>query len=342
MHFIDRLSERLKRHPKRLVFPEGTAARIIQTARQFADLKLGIPILLGDRAAIQAQAVALDLSLQGIRLLDPKQSDERQLYVESLRGLPEFQDKTSEAIERHVVDPHTFGALMLSNGSANAFLSGATAATFDILKTLQPLIPFQDKVETVSSMQVLETKNCQIGTEGVLFLADCGILANPSVGQLADMAITVGVLSYHFTDEPARIALLSYSSKETHFDVIKVKEAAALAKERAKALKVPLKIEGALQVDVALDLQIARKKQLQGEVAGRANVLIFPDLSSGQIAARLVSLICDNVCAYGQILTGLKRPVALIPYGATTHDIFGTAVLVGSQAVDHRLLFFNF
>lgn len=344
MSLIDCLSQRLKHHPKRIVFPEGTDPRILKTARKFADLKLGIPILLGNPFKIQRQAERCNLTLDGIRILKPDHSDEIEHFMERLQALAPFQSLPKKKLTEYVLDHNYFATLMLATSSADALVSGATVTTSSALRPLFEIIPLQESVKTASSMLILETNNPNIGIEGVLFMADCNVMAEPTPEQLADIAVTLGSLSYHLTDKTSRVALLSHTSKEPQSEtiapsIVKVKKATQLAKEKAEQIKIPMEIDGELQVDTALDAQVAAQKNISGPVAGRANVLIFPDLNSGNIASKMVSIISDNVYSYGQILTGLNKPAAEISRGASVDDIFGTAVLVGCQAVDHRFLF---
>ena len=149
------------------------------------------------------------------------------------------------------------------------------------------------------------------------------------------------MLVHHLTNRPPRVALLSYSTKSTSSKnpaIERVKAATVLAKERAKEFDMPIEIDGELQVDAALDPFTAAIKDIESSVAGQANVLVFPDLNSGNIASKMVQII-SNIPAYGQILTGLDRPVAEISRGASAHDIFGTSVIVAAQAVDRRYLY---
>ena len=342
MKLIERLSQHLKRHPKRIAFPEGSDTRILQAAYKFAKLKLGIPILLGDREAIERQAAAADLSLSGIRLLQPDHSDEINHFTETLRNSPEYKELSDKEIRQLVLNPHYFGALLVASSGADALVTGACAAPSVTLRPIRDLIPLQREVKTLSSMLVLDTPNPRIGNNGVLFLADCGVVADPTIEQLTDIAVTVGTLCHHLTDVTARVALLGYTTQTSRTGcpiVSKMKEATRLAKEKAVHLKAPIEIEGELQVDAALNPQIAKQKQTNGSVAGRANVLIFPDLPSGNIVSKMLPMICNEIHSYGRVLTGLSKPAAELNRGASANEIFGTTVIVGCQAVDHRFLF---
>ena len=342
MKFIDRLSRHLKRHPKRIVFPEGDDPRILRAAHTFARLKLGIPILIGNREQIENEAAISDITLSGIRLLQPDRSDEIENFTQKLRTAPPYQKLTNDEARRYILDPHYFATLLLASSGADALVTGSCAPPSTTLRPIRDLIPLQSEVKTLSSMLVLDTPNHHIGNKGVLFLADCGVVSDPTIEQLADIAVTVGVLSHHLTDVTARVALLGYTTQTSQMGcplVSKVKAATRLAKERATLLENPIDIEGELQVDAALHPRIAAQKNTVGPVAGKANVLIFPNIASGNIASKMLPLVSNDIYSYGRILTGLSKPAAELNRGAAPQDIFGAAVIVGCQAVDHRFLF---
>ncbi len=341
MNLINKLSERLARHPKRIVFPEGADPRILQAARQFAKRKLGVPILLGDRQKIKDNAAQLDIKLDHIRIIEPERSEEVELFVKKFQGLRRFAGLNDREVRDYVINNNYFAALMLATGQASAIVSGATVTASSALRPLIQIVPRDGNIETVSSLQMVELDDKRFGTDGVMFMADCAVVPEPTAEQLSDIAITTAALSYHLTNVTPRVAMLSYTSKSTNSKrpaVAKMKAATELAHEKARRLEIPMEIDGELQVDAALDLNIARLKGIESSVAGRANVLIFPDLAAGNIAMKMVQILGGASLTYGPILTGLSKPAAEISRGASAHDIFGSAVIVGSQAIDHKLL----
>ena len=202
-------------------------------------------------------------------------------------------------------------------------------------------MPRQHGVETVSSMLILESEEARFGCEGVLFLADCGVIPEPTAEQLADIAVTTASLAGHLTNTLPKVALLAYSTHSENArlaSVQKVQSATKLAKILARDLGINADIDGELQADAAINPFAALSKGVTGSVAGKASVLVFPDLNSGNIASKMAQFIAD-IPAYGQILTGLDRPAAEISRGASAHDIFGTAVIVAAQAVDKLFLY---
>ena len=341
MPLISKLTVRLKRHPKRVVFPEGSDPRILQAARKFASNSLGIPILLGDRAKIKANAEKLDINLEHIRIIEPRRSDEWENFVKKFQGLRRFKNLKDKYIEQYLDDTNYFATMMLATSQADAIVSGATSSASSALRPLLQIVPRLPEVNTVSSLNIFDLEDLETGKDRELFLADCAVIPNPTSEQLADIAVTTAALRYHLTNKKPFVALLSYSSKSiTSKDptVAKMKAATKMARNKAHELGIPMEIDGELQVDAALDPITAKAKKIDGPVAGHANVLIFPDLHSANVASKLVDTL-TRARNYGPILTGLAKPAAEISRGASAGDIFGAAVMVASQAIDHKLLY---
>ncbi|HCJ12157.1 MAG: hypothetical protein A2Y14_05765 [Verrucomicrobia bacterium GWF2_51_19] len=333
--YITQLSERLKSAPKPIVFPEGSDPRILQAARAIAREGIALPILLGDRAFIKRSAHALDIKLEGIRIVEPEGSDRLNFFFQKMRQKERLQRFSDKQLSTLLLDSNYFGAMMLDGGEAAALISGATLATSSALVPLFRTIPLEDGIQTASSMLLLEMEeNEHIGMHGLLFLADCSVIPNPTAQQLSDIALSTAKLAFLLRGEMPRVAFVSYSShcaQTNDPSVQKIQQAFALTKERLTSLDFPIEIDGDLQVDAALDLFVAEQKNITGPVAGRANVLIFPDLHSGNIAAKMAQVVA-NIRAYGPILTGLQKPAAEISRGSSAHDIFGTAVILCTLA----------
>jgi phosphate acetyltransferase len=341
MPLISKLSERLERHPKRVVFPEGSDPRILQAARKFASRKLGIPVLLGDRAEIKANAQQLDISLDHIRIIEPARSDDFDDFVTRFQGLCRFKGLDEKEAAEYVRDTNYFATLMLATAQADALVSGATSSASSALRPLLQIIPLHEQVKTMSSLNIFDLEDAETGRDRELFLADCAVIPDPDSQQLCDIAITTAALSYHLTNVKPRVALLSFTSKSKsskNATVLKMKAATDLARQKAHELRIPMEIDGELQLDAALDTVVAKNKKIESPVAGQANVLIFPDLHASNIASKFIDYL-TRARNYGPILTGLTRPAAEISRGANASDIFGTAVMVASQAIEHKLLY---
>lgn len=341
MPLITKLAQRLQRHPKRVVFPEGSDPRILQAARKFATRKLGIPILIGSRVEIKEHAEQLNISLDRIRVIEPRRSSEWPVFQKKFEGLRRFKNLNKQDIEAYLNNNNYFATMMLATSQADAIVSGATSTASSALRPLLQIISLQEGVQSMSSLNIFDLEDADSGKDRELFLADCAVIPHPSCEQLCDIAINTASLCYHLTNRKARVAMLSYSSKSNSSrcdSISKIQAATKLARQKAHTMNIPMEIDGELQVDAALDPIIASNKQVEGPVAGNANVLIFPDLNSGNIASKMIDVL-TRARNYGPILTGLSKPAAEISRGATASDIFGTAVMVATQAIDHRLLY---
>src|ERR1035437_354866 len=287
MRFIGTVIEKLQRHPKRIVFPEGTEPRVLQAARQFHSLQLGVPILLGDRTRITEAADALNISLEGIRTINPAESEELDNFARRFKFLRQYQGMKGLEARDAVLQPNYFGAMMLAMHQVDGFVAGARQTTASVLRPLFQTIKPAPHISTLCSCMVMEVEDSRFGENGVLFLADCGVVEEPSVEQLADIAVATAQLARHLLGVRPRVALLSFSTKGSisHPSAGKVQAATALAEQKADG-KLP-----------------------DSKLGGNANVLIFPDLNSGNIASKLVRHLA-HANAYGHILLGLDRPAA--------------------------------
>ena len=339
MSLLPKLVERLQRHPKRIVFPEGADPRILQAARQWVTRRMGAPVLLGDRTRIKEAAAALDVNVAGMRLIDPARSEDLDGFVRQFEERRQGKGLKPGEARAALADSNYFAAMMLANAQVDALVGGATVSASSALRPLFQIIPRLEHVRTASSLMILDWDEQKVGFDGSLFLADCSVIPEPSAEQLADVAVATAMIAHHLTNALPRVAMLSYASKGTagHPALLKMRRATELARARAVAAALPMEVDGELQVDAALDPHVAETKKVAGTVAGQANVLIFPDLASANIGFKLVQVLA-GANTFGQIITGLSRPAAEISRGASAHDVFGAAAVVGCQAIDRRLL----
>lgn len=340
MRFIGTIIEKLQRHPKRIVFPEGTEPRVLQAARQFHSLRLGAPILLGDRTRVKEAAERLNVSLEGVRIIHPAESEELEPFVQRFLLLRRSRGIQEPEAREAMVKPNYFGAMMVAMHQADGLVSGTNEITGSVLRPLFQIIKLAPQTTVASSCMVMEVEDSKFGEDGVLFMADCGVIPEPTVEQLAEIAVDTARLARHLLNVRPRVALLSFSTKgsATHPSIGKVQAATALARQRADQKRLEADFDGELQLDAAVVADIARRKVPDSQVAGRANVLIFPDLNAGNIGSKLLRHIA-RANAYGQILLGLDRPAADVSRGSNAHDILGVAAIVGVQAVDYPLLY---
>ena len=340
MRFIGSVIEKLQRHPKRVVFPEGNEPRVLQAARQFYSLRLGAPILLGDRTVIKTAAERLNLSLEGVRIINPVESEELENFAQRYESLRRYKGIKVKEARQAMHNPNYYGAMMVAMHQADGFVSGASEITGSTLRPLFQIIKVAPQATTASSCMIMEVENTQFGENGVMFMADCGVIPEPTVEQLADIAFSTAQLARQLLGTRPRVALLSYSTKgsATHPSIGRVQAATALAQQKAAQKGLEADFDGELQVDAALVPEIATRKAPDSKVAGRATVLIFPELNAGNIASKLIQHVA-RANAYGQILLGLDRPAADVSRGSNAHDILGVAAIIGVQSIDYQQLY---
>src|SRR5260221_6424060 len=340
MLFIGSVIKKLQRHPKGVVFPEGDEPRVLQAARQFQALRLGAPILLGNAAKIQDIAEGMNIPLEGIRIINPAASEDTENFVRRFHSLRRDKGLRATEAREAMLQPNYYGAMMLAMHQADGCISGASHISGSVLRPLFQIIKVAPDIKTASSCMVMEVEDTRIGEDGVLFMADCGVIPDPTVDELADIAVATARLARHLLGIKPRVAFLSFSTKgsASHPSIGKVQAATAMARRKADQLFLEADFDGEMQVDAALVPEIAERKLHESPIAGRANVLIFPDLNSGNIASKLVRLV-GRANAYGQILLGLNRPAADVSRGSTAHDILGVAAIVGVQSTDYQKLY---
>ncbi len=340
MRFIESVYQKLKRHPKRIVFPEGAEPRVLRAASRYAKLQLGPAVVLGNKDEIEACATAENISLDHVGIIDPATSSELPTFCERLEKLKRYRDLGPKQTQELMASPNYFGAMMVQYGQVDALVTGAKATAASSLRPLIQLIKPQPETKSISSCMMLDLSNKRYGEKGVMFFADCAVIPDPTIDQLATIALQTGSLCRQLTGNKPRIAMLSFSTKGSARlpQTEKIAAATALARQRIDAQRLEMEIDGEMQVDAALLPDLAERKAPQSLVAGRANVLIFPDLNAGNIAVKLVQFLAGAE-TYGQLLLGLSKPCADMSRGATEDDILGVAAIVGLQAIEYRKLY---
>lgn len=339
MRFIGSVIEKLQRHPKRIVFPEGTEPRVLQAARQFYSLRLGVPILLGDRTRVKEAAQRLNVPIEGLRIINPAESEDLEPFVKRFEMLRRFKGVREREAREAMIKPNYYGAMMVATRQADGLVSGTNEISGSVLRPLFQIIKVAPRTTTASSCMVIEVEDSRFGEHGVMLMGDCGVIPDPTVDQLADIAVSTARLARLLLGIRPRVALLSYSTKgsATHPSIGKVQAATALATQRAQQSQLDADFDGELQLDAALIPDIAARKLPESPVAGRANVLVFPDLNSGNIGSKLLQHVA-RANAYGQILLGLDHPAADVSRGSNAHDILGVAAIVGLQSIEYQSL----
>ena len=342
MSFIKTIFEKVRDHPKRIVFPEGTHEQIIRAAIEYHVRGLGIAILLGSRQAIEKVAHGAKLDLSRVRILDPAKADDLERFAEIFLELRHEKGLgKDEAIETIKKQPIYFATMMLHQTSVDGLVAGVQTSVAATLRALSQTIYLEPGIKAASSCSVIQFDDKQVGEEGVLYFADCNVIPDPSADQLADIAVVTAKLARQLHGTKPRVAFLSYSTKRTSRNKMldKILAAIALARQIAEQKHVEAEFDGELQVDVALAPVIAKNRVSHSSVAGKANVLIFPDLNSGNISFKLVQQLAP--CAlYGPILNGLSKPASdLSYYNVSVNEIVGAAAIVALQSVEYRKLY---
>lgn len=340
MNFIETVFQKLKRHPKRIVFPEGAEPRVLRAAARFVKLKLGAPVVLGSKAEIEKAAAAENIDLNRIGVIEPATASDLPVFIKRLEKLKRYHDLGPKQARELMTRPDYFGAMMVQYGQADGLVTGASETASSALRPLIQLIKPQPGVKSISSCMMLDLSNKRYGERGVMLIGDCAVIPEPTVEQLASIAVETGKVCRQLTGNRPRIALLSFSTKGSSQlpSPQRIAAATALAKKQALDAGVELEIDGEMQADTALLTDLAARKAPDSHVAGKANVLIFPDLNSGNIGAKLVQILA-GADAYGQILLGLSKPCAELSRGATEEDILGVAAILGVQAIEYRKLY---
>ncbi len=310
-----------------VVLPEGRDPRIIEAARQIKEQRIAEPIVLGKPEQIEAAAQEAGVSLTGITTLDPKQNPRLEAYAEQyIHG----RDDISVGVARRMVSKSVFhGGMMVACSDADAMVAGAASATATVIQAGTLTIGLAAGIETVSSYFLMIVPNFMGQGSRVFVFADCAVNIDPTAEQLADIALASGRSAAGLLSDEPRVALLSYSTKGSAAgpSAEKVVEALEIVRTRAPELIV----DGELQADAAIVSRVAAKKIKDGsEVAGAANVLIFPDLDAGNIAYKLTQYMA-NAQAIGPFLQGFAKPVADLSRGATVSDIVTTTAITLAQ-----------
>ena len=334
MSMIERVREKARADRKTIVFPEGCEERTVQAAAELVAEKLADPILIGDPDEIKKEAYRLGADLTGIRIENPTGSEKFADYVHALYELRKAKGITLQAAEGLVLDPMYYGIMMVKMGDADGLVSGAVHTTGDMLRPALQIIKTKPDMKIVSSSFLMDCPDKRLGEDGLLVYADCVVVPSPSEEELAYIAVAAADTARTLCGiEEPRVAMLSFSTKGSakHESVSKVQRAVEIAHKIAPDLL----LDGEMQFDAALVPEIGAGKAKGSPVAGRANVLIFPDLQAGNIAYKITQRIGGAECF--AVLQGLQKPCNDLSRGCSVSDIVNTAAMTAVQAQSIKL-----
>ena len=321
---------RAKAANKRVVLPEADDVRTVVAAQRIVERGLAQVVLVSEEEKIAAACKESGADVSGCRIVDPVKSPLHAEYAKKYYELRKSKGITEEQAYQIVADPLQFGCMMVYSDEADGQVSGATHSTADTVRPALQILKTAPGCKLVSSFFVMIVPNCEYGENGVFIYSDSGLVINPNAEELAEIAIQSAKTMKSLLGFEPRVGMLCFSTKGSASDPIaqKVIDATRIAKERAPELL----IDGELQGDAALVEWIGQKKAPGSPVAGHANVLIFPDLNSGNICYKLTERLAKAE-AYGPVLQGLRKPVNDLSRGCDIEDIVNVAAITAVQAI---------
>lgn len=332
MQLFERLKLRDKGSVKRIVLPEGTEERNLKAADMIIADGLAKIILLGNPEEVNAKAKALGLANIGnASIIDPTDNTNIDKYAPLFFELRKSKGISMDDARRYTANELYFGCLMVKAGDADGMVSGAIHTTGDVLRAAFQVIKTRPGINTVSGAFImLLPEDSPYGENGLMVFADCAVVPDPDAAQLAQIAVCTAETAREIAGIDPHVAILSFSTKGSakHERVDKVIEATRIAREMAPSLH----LDGELQTDAAIVPEVAKLKAPHSDVAGKANVLIFPSLEVGNIAYKLVQRLAGAE-AVGPLLQGLAAPVSDLSRGCSAEDIYKTIIMTASQAI---------
>ncbi len=328
MEILKRVYQNAQKYQKRIVLPEGAEPRTLRATEIVLNQKLAQIILLGNPEEINQAATEIGVNIEGATIVNPKTDQRREAYADLMVEIRKTKGLTREEALELLNDPLYFAPLMIKSGDADGELAGAINATGDVLRPALQYVKTVPGVSVVSGAFLMFV-NPHFGHEGILVFADCAVMPDPDERQLAEIAVTTAKTAKAIVGMDPRVAMLSFSTMGSaqHPLVDKMSNATRIARE----LDPELKIDGEMQLDAALIPEVGRLKAPNSEVAGRANILVFPGLESANIGYKLVQRL-GKAEAVGPILQGMAAPINDLSRGCSVIDIVNMVAITANQA----------
>jgi len=330
MELLEKIKSNAKKHNKRIVLPEGFEPRNLQAADQIIEEGLAQITLIGNRDQIFSEAQKLNLkNIERAQIVDPLKHENKDRYIDLMVELRKSKGLTRDEAAKLIENYLYLGVMMIKAGDVDGEVSGSINSTGDVLRPAFQFVKTMPGISIVSGAFLMILKDKEYGQDGLMVFADCAVHPFPNEKELAEIAVATAKTTRAIAEMEPRIAMLSFSTKGSakHEMVDKVVNATRIAKEMDPSLK----IDGELQADAAIVEAIGKSKAPNSEIAGKANVLIFPSLECGNIAYKLVQRLAQAE-AIGPVLQGMAAPINDLSRGCSVSDIVNLVAITANQA----------